>query len=136
MENVANTTAIFGPESDPGSGREEDYQVRLDHLADDVVFEVTILEGTLISGVFRGRPGVAGCFARLGSIAVFQQERPQRYIADGDRLIVVGDDSFDIRENGVTARSECATVVTFRDGLITGIPIILDLSALAEACRA
>ena len=136
MENVASTTAIFGPESDPGSGRVEDYQVLLDHLADDVVFKVTIPEGTPISGVFRGKQAVAGCFARLGSIAVFHQERPQRYIADGDRLIVLGDDSFDIRKNGVTARSECATVVTFRDGLITGILIILDLSALAEACPA
>jgi hypothetical protein len=136
VENVASTTAIFGPESDPGRGREEDYRVLLDHLANDVVFEVTIPEGTPISGVFRGKQAVAGCFARLGSIAVFHQERSQRYIADGDRVIVLGDDSCEIRKNGVTARSEHATVVTFRDGLITSILIVLDLSALAEACLA
>jgi ketosteroid isomerase-like protein len=30
----------------------------LDHLADDVVFEVTIPEGTPISGEFRGKQAV------------------------------------------------------------------------------
>jgi len=53
-DNIAVTRAIFGPESDPGSGREEDHQALLDHLADDVVFRATVPDGTPISGELHG----------------------------------------------------------------------------------
>jgi hypothetical protein len=136
VENVAITTAIFGPESDPGSGREEDYQVLLDHLADDVVFRVTIPEGTPISGELRGKQAVADCFARLGSIAALHQEQPQQYIVDGDRVVVLGDDSFERKQNGVTARSEYATGGHNPRRFDHQHPHHPGLSALAEACRA
>jgi uncharacterized protein (TIGR02246 family) len=133
--NLAIAKAIFGPESDPGSGRADDYRVLLDHLADDVVFKATIPEHTPISGEFRGKQAVADYFARLDQVAVFHQERPQQYIADGDRVVVLGDDSFEIRANGTTAHSEYATIVDYRDGLITSILIIQDLTAIADAYR-
>ena len=48
---------------------------------------------------------------------------------------MLGDDSFEIRKSGATARSESAIVADFRDGLITRVLIIQDLSAIADAYR-
>ena len=135
MDNVTLAKSIFSTEHDPGSGRAGDFQLLLDHLDDDVVFKATIPDGTPISGEFRGKQAVADYFQHLGEVAVFRQERPQEYFADGDRVVVLGDDSFEIRKSGATARSEYAIVVDFRDGLITSVLIIQDLSAVVSAYR-
>lgn len=135
MDNVEIVRNIFSLEHDPGSGRPEDAQRLIDRLAPDVVFRVTVPAGTPISGVFRGKQAVVDFLARLGSIATFRQEKQQEYFADGNRVVVLGDDSFDIKKGGITGRSEYAMVLDFRDGLIVRWTIIQDLSAFVEAYR-
>jgi ketosteroid isomerase-like protein len=126
MDNIALAKSIF---------QAEDFQPLLDRLADDVVFKATIPEGTPISGEFRGKRAVIGYFATLGEVATFRQEEPLEFFGDCERVVVLGDDSFEIKKSGTTARSEYAIVVDFRDGLITSILIIQDLSAIADAYR-
>lgn len=113
----------------------EDFEPLLERLADDVVFKVTIPEGTPISGEFRGKRAVLDYFAKLDNVTTFRQEKPLEFFESGDRVVVLGDDSFEIKESGVTARSEYAIVVDLRDGLITSILIIQDLTAIADAYR-
>jgi ketosteroid isomerase-like protein len=108
----------------------------IDHLADDVVFKVTVPDGTPISGEFRGKRAVVDHFTRLGSLLEFQQEQPLQYFGNGERVVVFGKESFDVKESGVTVRgSEYADVLDFRDGLITRFLIIQDMSAVVEAYR-
>jgi hypothetical protein len=94
MDNLEITNTIFSPEHDPGSGRPEDAQRLIEPLADDVVFKVTIPDGTPISGQFRGKQAVVDHLTRLGQIAVFRQEKAQEYFANGDRVVVLGENSF------------------------------------------
>jgi ketosteroid isomerase-like protein len=94
---------------------------------------VTIPDGTPISGEFRGKQAVIDHLIRLGEVAVFRQKEPQEYFASGDRVVVLGEDSFAIKQSGVTARSEYAMVLDFRDGLITRWLIIQDLPAFVDA---
>ncbi|MGH3087062.1 MAG: hypothetical protein ACRDSJ_07055 [Rubrobacteraceae bacterium] len=47
----------------------------------------------------------------------------------------MGDDSFEIKESGAAARGEYAIVADFRDGEISSMLIIQDLSAIADAYR-
>lgn len=54
----------------------EDWQLLIDHLADDVVFKVTIGEGTPISPELRGKQAVAGHLLNLGDLLEFRQEVP------------------------------------------------------------
>ncbi len=91
----------------------------LDHMAEDVVWKVTIPDGTPLSGKFRGKQAVAGYFARLPEIAEFHQERPLEFIDHGDQVIVLGEDSILVKKTGETFRSEYATVTDFHQGLIT-----------------
>jgi ketosteroid isomerase-like protein len=97
-----------------------DWQPLLDHLADDVVFKVTIPEGTPVSGEFRGKQAVTEHFERLGDLLEFRQEQPMEFLGSGSRVVVLGCESFEIKETGDTVSgSEYADVIDFRDGLIT-----------------
>ena len=126
MDNIALAKSIF---------EADDFGPLLDHLADDVVFKATIPEGTPISGEFRGKRAVIDYFANLENVATFRQEKPMKFFGRGDRVVVLGDDSFEIKKSGVTTRSEYAIVVDFSDGSIASILIIQDLSAIADAYR-
>jgi ketosteroid isomerase-like protein len=114
----------------------EDWPLLIDHLADDVIFKVTVPDGTPISGEFRGKQAVVDHFNRLGSLLEFRQEQPLQYFGEGDRVVVLGKESFDVKESGITVGgSEYADVFDFREGLITRFLIIQDMSTVVEAYR-
>src|SRR5687768_11220805 len=83
-----------------------DVKPMLDHMAEDVVWKVTIPDGTPLSGEFRGKQAVAGYFAKLPEIAEFQQLRRLEFIDHGDQVIVLGEDSILVKKTGETFRSE------------------------------
>jgi ketosteroid isomerase-like protein len=125
LDSVALLRSIFD---------REDWELLFDHLAEDVVFEVTISDGTPISGQFRGRRAVLEHFKNLGNIAEFRQEQPLEYFGQGDRVVVLGRESSEVKKSGMTIRgSHYAEIVDLRDRLITRFLIIQDLSAFVEA---
>jgi ketosteroid isomerase-like protein len=112
------------------------WQPLLDHLAENVVFKVTIPEGTPISGEFRGKPAVIEHFERLPGLLEFEQERPMDFLGEGDRVVVLGRETMVIKRNGRTITgSEYADVLDFRDGQIVRFLVIQDLSAVVDAYR-
>jgi ketosteroid isomerase-like protein len=112
------------------------WQPLLDHLADDVVFKVTIPEGTPISGEFRGKQAVTEHFAHLGELLEFRQEKPMEFFDSDERVVVLGTESVVVKRSGVTVSgSEYADVIDFRDGLITRFLVIQDMSAFVDAYR-
>lgn len=127
MDNISLAKSLL--ESD-------DWQALIDHLADDVVFKATIPEGTPISGERRGKDAVIEHFVNLGNILEFRPEQAQQYFGDGDRVVVLGTESVEIKQSGVTVpHSEYATVLDFREGLITRFLVIQDLTAVVDAYR-
>ena len=62
-----------------------DFDPRFAYLADDVVFKMTIPEGTPISGEFRGKQAVIDYFTRIGEIAELRQEQPLEILTAGNR---------------------------------------------------
>jgi ketosteroid isomerase-like protein len=112
------------------------WQPLLDRLADDVVFKVTIPDGTPIRGELRGKQAVLGHFARLGDLLEFRQEAPMEFFGGGERVVVLGKESVEVKRSGVTVHgSDYVTVLDFRDGLITRFLVIQDMSAFADAYR-
>lgn len=129
MDNVSLAKQLINPP-------DRNWQPLLDHLADDVVLKVTIPEGTPISGEIRGTQAVSEHFENVGELLEFRQERPMQFFGSGDRVVVLGTESFDVKKSGVTVSdSEYADVLDFRDGLITRFLIIHDMSAFADAYR-
>ena len=86
------------------------------------------------AGELRGKQAVIHYFTHAGQLLEFRPyERPQEYFGDGDRVVIVGEESFRVRASGVTARTPWAWVNDLRGGLITRIEAIEDLSAVGDA---
>jgi ketosteroid isomerase-like protein len=114
----------------------EDWPRLIDRLADDVVFKATIPDGTPVSGEFHGKQAVVEHLMNLGRVLEFRQERPLQFFGDGERVVVLGTESVEIKKNGATVPgSEYATVLDFQDGLVTRFSVIQDLTAVVDAYR-
>jgi ketosteroid isomerase-like protein len=114
----------------------EDWPRLIDSLADDVVFKVTIPDGTPISSELRGKQAVVEHLLNVGNLLEFHQEKPLEFFGNGDRVVVLGTESVEIKKNGVTVPgSEYADVLDFEDGLVTRFSIIQDLTAVVDAYR-
>jgi uncharacterized protein len=114
----------------------EDWPRLIDHLADDVVFNVTIPDGTPVSSELRGKQAVVEHLLNLGDLLEFRQERPLEYYGNGDRVVVLGQETVEIKKNGVTVpHSEYADVFDFRGDVITRFLVIQDMSAFVDAYR-
>jgi ketosteroid isomerase-like protein len=123
-DNVALLEGIWGPME---RGESTDYQPFFDLLHDDVVFTTSV-------GELRGKQAVIHYFMHAGELFESRPfERPQEYFGNGNRVVIVGDETFKVRATGVTVRTPWAWVHELRDGLITRIEAIQDLSVVADA---
>jgi ketosteroid isomerase-like protein len=123
--NVALLREIW----EPITRGESDNKPFFDALADDVAFELPV-------GELRGKQAVVDYFAYAHETIEFQPfERPLEYLGAGDRVVILGDETFRVRETGVTHRAEWAWVHDLQDGLITRIVVIQDLAGVADAVR-
>lgn len=124
MDNVALLQRIWGPME---RGESTDYQPFFDLLHDDIVFTTSL-------GELRGKQAVIHYFTHAGELVEFRPfERPSEYFGNGDRVVIVGEETFRVKATGVTVRGPWAWVHDLRDGLITRIEAIQDLSAVADA---
>lgn len=125
-EAIELLQAIYGPLE---AGESNDFQPFFDALADDAVVKFSV-------GELRGKQAVVDYFANAATTMEFQPfEKPLEYYGEGDRVVIVGDETFRVRETGVTHRAEWAWIVDVHDGLITRIVAIQDLSGVAETVR-
>jgi ketosteroid isomerase-like protein len=123
-DTISLLESIWGPME---RGQSSDFQPFFDHLDDDVVF-------TTSAGELRGKPAVIHYFTHAGELLEFRPyERPQEYFGTGDRVVIVGEETFRVRATGATTRVPWAWVYDLRDGLITRIEAIEDLSVVADA---
>jgi ethanolamine utilization protein EutQ len=114
---------IYGPLE---RGESADFQPFFDALADDVVFVLPV-------GELRGRHAVINYFTGAAETMEFRPfDKPLEYFTDGDRVVIVGDETFSVRQTGVTHRADWAWVYDVPDGQITRIVAIMDLSGIAD----
>jgi ethanolamine utilization protein EutQ len=123
-DNVALLEGIWGPME---RGESSDFQPFFDHLDDDVVFTTSV-------GELRGKQAVIHYFTHAGELLEFRPyERPQEYFGNGDRVVILGEETLRVRATGATTRVPWAWAYDLRDGLITRIEAIEDLSGVADA---
>jgi ethanolamine utilization protein EutQ len=122
--NVALLEGIWGPME---RGESSDFQPFFDHLDDDVVFTTSV-------GELRGKQAVIHYFRHSGELLEFRPyERPQEYFGNRDRVVILGEETLRVRATGATTRVPWAWAYDLRDGLITRIEAIEDLSVVADA---
>lgn len=116
-----------------------DFQPFFDLLDENVVWRFDCPDDTPVLG-----PDLAGKqavieFLTVGDPEYLQDawlERPLEFIGDGDRVIVLGLESYIPKVSGVVIRNKhFAMIHDFRDGLINDILWIGDLSEFVQAYR-
>jgi len=109
----------------------------LNMLSDDVVW---FLPGQAdlvpVAGMRRGREQVGQFFSVLGENQEAEQFEPQEFVAQGEKVVVLGQYRWRIKSTGREYASDWVHVFTLRDGKVAGFKEYFDTGACADAYRA
>jgi uncharacterized protein len=89
--------------------------------------------GLPLAGTYRGHAGVASFFQKLaddGDILAFE---PRHFVAQGDRVLVVGWERARVKATNRTFQSDWVMAFTVRNGKVTKFHEYSDTQAIAEA---
>ncbi|HEX3372190.1 MAG TPA: nuclear transport factor 2 family protein, partial [Candidatus Acidoferrales bacterium] len=71
-------------------------------MAEDVVWEIPG-EGLPLAGTYRGQEGVASFFQKLGGLTEILDFQAREFLAEGDRVLVVGWERVKVKATGRVA---------------------------------
>jgi len=89
-----------------------------------------------VAGMRRGRAEVGQFFSTLDETQEAKQFEPQEFIAQGDKVVVLGQYTWRVKATGREFSSDWAHVFTVRDGKVVGFKEYYDTGAAADAYRA
>jgi ketosteroid isomerase-like protein len=101
-------------------------------MAEDVEW---IIPGTgfPLAGTYRGRDGVANFFQKLAVETEILDFQPREFIADGDRVLVVGWERAKVKATNKTFEHDWVMAFTVRNGKVASYREYTDTKAIADA---
>jgi ketosteroid isomerase-like protein len=128
-ENVQVVKAFFEA---IGSG---DKQRLLELTAEDIEW---ILPGKdwPLAGTYRGHVGLAELVKKESDTIEMSLSEPREYVAQGDRVLVVGAAKGTIKATNKPFEDEWIFAITVRNGKLVGIREYIDTQAMARAAQA
>ena len=128
MDNVAMLQRVWGPIE---RGESQSFKPVFDLFTDDVVFKTAL-------GEVQGKAAVMRYFASTGAMLDANPfAKPLEYYGKNNRVVQLGYETFTVKETGAKKEGEWAFVYDLRDGCITRMVNIQDLSGVeAYAARA
>ncbi len=88
-----------------------------------------------LAGTHRGHAGVADAFQRASEEVPFSYPEPPEFVAQGDRVIVIGFAKGKIKATNKTFDDHFVFAITVRDGKLANIREYVDTQALAWAAQ-
>jgi ketosteroid isomerase-like protein len=88
-----------------------------------------------LAGTHRGHDGLADLL-KTASRSMETSTEPREFVAQGDRVMVVGFATGKIKATNKTFKDDWIFAITVRDGKLTNIREYVDTQALARAARA
>lgn len=107
----------------------------LSGLADDVDWHVSGPVDIPVCGSGRGRDQVASFFKQLSETLETQLFEPREFIAQGDKVAVLGHERHRVRTTGSAFEGDWVQVFTLREGKVVGYREYWDTAALSAAFR-
>jgi uncharacterized protein len=101
-------------------------------LAEDVEWHIPGA-GLPLAGTYRGRDGVANFFQKLAAESDILDFQPREFVADADRVLVVGWERAKVKATNRTAEADWIMSFTVRNGKIAIFREYTDTKALADA---
>ena len=112
-----------------------DIQALLDLLADDIEWVSPGPPELPTAGNRRGRQQVAQFFQAVDQIFEIQQFEPKAFVAQGDRVVVLGTDTARIKATGKMVTEDWAHAFTVQDGRIVRMQEFIDTSAVVAELK-
>lgn len=107
----------------------------LDNCTSDVEWSVPRMENVAFAGVHRGKEGVRKFFSLLSETQIVRAFEPREFIAQGDKVVVLGSYAWTVRQTGRPLEGDWAHVWTIRDGKVAGFFEYTDTAAASAAHR-
>lgn len=105
----------------------------LDLCADDIKWTIPVVENAAFSGSRTGKPAVGEFFSLLGAAEDFSEFTPKEFIAEGDKVVVLGHSTATIKETGKIFSGDWVHIFTITDGKITNFLEHFDNAAANRA---
>lgn len=112
-----------------------DISALLDSFSEDIDWHLPEMENVPFSGKHKGREGATAFFQSLAEAQDALSFNPQEFIAQGDKVVVLGDYSWRAKATGREFGSDWAHVWTVRDGKLAGFKEYTDTAAASNAHR-
>ena len=107
----------------------------LGQMSEDVDWRLPDIEGVPFAGARRGSGQVAEFFSTLAGAQDSLAFEPRDFVAQGDKVVALGDYKWRVKKNGREYGGDFAHVFTVRDGKIVGFHEYMDTSAAAGAFK-
>src|SRR5215210_196908 len=105
----------------------------LEHVSEDVTWKAPGPDVIPYFGDRRGHAGATEFFVQLGTNVDFEHFEPGAFVAEGDRVVVLGRERGLVRGTGKRFNNEWVIVFTFGGGKVTDLRIYEDTAAIAGA---
>ena len=137
MNEQANTSTVQQfYESYKGQDlRRTDAQPLLDLYSDNIEWHVPEMENVRVGGTRKGLESVREFFAMVADDYEVLQFEPQEFIAQDDKVVVLGRYSWRVKATGKKFSSDWAHVYTVRGGKVVRFQEYMDTAANIRAHR-
>ena len=112
-----------------------DIPTLLQSMSENVTWQLPEIENVPFSGKRQGRGAVGEFFSTLASLMDAHSFEPREFIAESDKVVVLGHYVWQVKANGRTFEGDFAHVFTVRNGQIVAFHEYMDSAALAKAFR-
>lgn len=110
-----------------------DIEGLMELYSEDVSWITPKVDNAVHSGARAGKAAVAEFFQLLDESEEFSEFEPTEFIAEGDKVVVLGKLTATIKATGKTYSSDWVHITTVKDGKITGFLEFFDNAAANEA---
>jgi ketosteroid isomerase-like protein len=110
-----------------------DMQALLNTLATDVQWQLPEMENVLFAGMWQGREAIRQFFSNVFEVQDVVEFEPEEYIAQGDKVVVLGRFLMRIKATGKDFGSDWAQVWTVKDGKVTRFYEYVDTAVVSRA---
>lgn len=110
-----------------------DISALLASFSEDIDWDFPEIENVPFAGRRRGHEGAQQFFRSLAESQEVLAFEPQEFFADGDKVVVLGCDTWRVRENGREFRSDWTHAFTIQNGKIAKFKEYMDTAATMTA---
>jgi ketosteroid isomerase-like protein len=110
-----------------------DIRALMDLYHDDAEMAGPESEFVPFAGQFHGKAGIGQFFAQLDATVEAVRFEPKQFIAEGDKVVVIGEASWRTRQSGRPYDNSWVHVFTIRDGKVARFDSYYDTAPTARA---